>query len=114
MKIKPENIDKVFAGQIVGVRDSEFNQSVADVFDDMVARSVPFYDEIHKILLDLSNYIFKDNTSPTIYDLGCSTGTTIKILSNHLAKNGACPHIIGIDNSRAMITKAKEKLEAAS
>ena len=105
--------DKIFNNKIIGVKDFEFNQRVADVFDDMVSRSVPFYDEIHRILLDLSNYIFDHTNEPTIYDLGCSTGTTLKILSSKLGEMGQSPNLIGVDNSAPMIEKAKEKLDGA-
>lgn len=83
-----------------------FNAEVAQVFDDMVRRSVPFYDEIHKIICDLLNYHYQPGD--TIYDLGCSTGTTLKIIDHYLGdKSGK---MIGIDESLPMINKAKEKI----
>ena len=106
-------IDQIFKNNIIGVRDFEFNQSVAEVFDDMVSRSVPFYDEIHKIILDLSNYAFKDLQNPVIYDLGCSTGTTLKILSKKLFEMGLQPHLIGVDSSAPMLEQAKVKLDGS-
>ena len=106
-------VDQIFKNNIIGVRDFEFNQSVAEVFDDMVSRSVPFYDEIHKIILDLSNYAFKDSKNPVIYDLGCSTGTTLKILSKKLFEMGLSPHLIGIDSSAPMLEQAKFKLDGS-
>ena len=41
--------DKVFDKHLAPGTAFEFNQEVADVFDDMVSRSVPFYDEIHRL-----------------------------------------------------------------
>ena len=76
-------IDQIYKNNIIGVRDFEFNQSVADVFDDMVSRSVPFYDEIHKIILDLSNYSFKNETSPSFMTLD-ALPVPLKILSKTL------------------------------
>jgi len=99
--------DKYFARPIEHIKPFEFDQGVADVFDDMVSRSVPYYDEIHRIILDILKYNFKENDR--IYDLGCSTGTTIKIMSDFLWDRKA--NFIGIDNSRPMIEKAKNKLE---
>ena len=58
-----KNIDNIFDQQIIGVEDFEFNQRVADVFDDMVSRSVPIYTEIHRILIDLTNYIFTNTNT---------------------------------------------------
>jgi tRNA (cmo5U34)-methyltransferase len=89
----------------------EFNQEVADVFDDMVSRSVPFYDEIHRIILDIV-----DRACPhleKVYDLGCSTGTTISIISTHARKSGKQPHFIGIDNSPSMLEKCRSKTESS-
>lgn len=86
----------------------EFNQEVADVFDDMVSRSVPFYDEIHRILLDIV-----DRACPRlekVYDLGCSTGTTISIIDKHVSSRGLKPRFIGIDNSAAMLEKCSAKI----
>ncbi|MAZ48582.1 MAG: carboxy-S-adenosyl-L-methionine synthase CmoA [Halobacteriovoraceae bacterium] len=97
--------DQFFAKPMEKIKPFEFDQGVADVFDDMVSRSVPFYDEIHRIIKDLLNYRFV--SGDTIVDLGCSTGTTIKLMSQHLWDKKA--QFIGVDNSRAMTEKAKEK-----
>ena len=48
-------MDKIFSQKIEQVADFKFNEDVAHVFDDMVSRSVPFYNEIHRIILDFSN-----------------------------------------------------------
>lgn len=100
------NKDRFFAEPMKRIRPFEFDQDVADVFDDMVARSVPFYHEIHRIIKDLLNYTFEPGDK--IYDLGCSTGTTIELMSQHLWDQQAS--FIGVDNSAPMIEKAKAKL----
>ncbi|MFQ5643679.1 MAG: carboxy-S-adenosyl-L-methionine synthase CmoA [Thiogranum sp.] len=100
--------DKVFDKHLSPGTAFEFNQEVADVFDDMVSRSVPFYDEIHRILLDVV-----DRACPRlekVYDLGCSTGTTISIISKHVAGRAIQPGFIGIDNSENMLAKCREKI----
>lgn len=104
-----ENIgqDKYFARPLENIKPFEFDQGVADVFDDMVSRSVPFYNEIHRIIKDILNYTFEDGDR--VYDLGCSTGTTIKIMSDHLWNRKV--QFIGVDNSKPMIEKAKAKLD---
>lgn len=98
--------DKYFADPMQDIQPFVFDHGVAEVFDDMVSRSVPFYHEIHQIIKDLANYYFKENDS--IFDLGCSTGTTINLLSKHLW--GKRARFVGVDNSEAMIVKATEKL----
>ena len=41
---------------------------------------------------------------------GCSTGTTIGLLDQHLKNNQKNCHFVGVDNSKPMIEKAKHKL----
>ncbi len=102
--------DKVFDKHLSPGTAFEFNQEVADVFDDMVSRSVPFYDEIHRILLDIVDRACPDLRR--VYDLGCSTGTTISILSRHLAASGIQPGFVGVDNSESMLVKCREKISS--
>ena len=65
-------VDRLFT-----VRSGErftFDQQVAEVFDDMVARSIPFYDEQQRMVVELAKRVFVRGS--TVYDVGCSTGTT--------------------------------------
>jgi tRNA (cmo5U34)-methyltransferase len=81
------------------------------VFDDMVARSVPYYDEVQRLQVDLAVEFLPDRES-LVYDLGCSTGTTLHLLSSH----PRCPRsarFVGLDNSPAMLDKARAKLAPA-
>lgn len=99
--------DKVFQ-QMERVEDFTFDERVAKVFDDMVSRSVPFYNEIQRIQSDLVMN-FLPEQGGVICDLGCSTGTTIEVLSQH----PLCPkstRFIGYDNAESMLAKAHEKL----
>lgn len=100
--------DKVFDKHLAPGTAFEFNREVAEVFDDMVSRSVPFYDEIHRILLDIVDRACR--RLENVYDLGCSTGTTISIISKHIADRNIYPHFIGIDNSEDMLEKCREKI----
>ena len=102
-------MDKIFSQKIEQVADFKFNEDVAHVFDDMVSRSVPFYNEIHRIILDFSNY-FLPKAGGVVYDLGCSTGTTISLLDKHLLTLDKSSQFIGIDNSKPMIKKCSQKL----
>ena len=43
--------DKVFNKPIE--KKFEFDEAVASVFDDMLSRSVPFYDEVRKLVISL-------------------------------------------------------------
>ncbi len=93
-----------------------FNETVASVFDDMIARSIPGYDEVQKLteLLALKLELSNDDI---IYDLGCSTGTSLVRIAETLKNNTQqetykLPQMIGIDNSAPMIEKLTEKLKA--
>lgn len=88
--------------------DFAFDERVAQVFDDMVSRSVPFYNEVQRIQSDLV-MDFLPSTGGVVCDLGCSTGTTIDYLRHH-AKCPADATFIGYDNSEPMLDNARVKL----
>jgi tRNA (cmo5U34)-methyltransferase len=90
--------------------DFSFNEGVADVFDDMLDRSVPCYQTV----VELSASIIRGlaESGSTILDLGCSTGSTLLTLSRLLADMDL--NFIGIDNAPAMIDKARRKAEMYS
>ena len=97
-------IDNVFNKEIE--KQFEFDKEVADVFDDMIDRSVPFYKEnLHLSINILKNYL---NDNDKVLDLGSSTGTFLI----NLAKFNPTLNLIGIDNSSAMIQKAQKKAKA--
>jgi tRNA (cmo5U34)-methyltransferase len=88
----------------------EFNERVAEVFDDMLDRSVPFYKEVIEMVSEILERSLHDGDS--VYDLGCSTGTTLLCLARLLeAKNLM---FFGVDNSKAMLDKALRKAEMFS
>lgn len=101
-------IDKVFSKKKEVIETFEFNEEVTQVFDDMIARSVPFYNEIHKIIVDIYKKI--NFNSEIIYDLGCSTGSTIKLLHQAIPNSERSPYFIGVDNSSSMINECHKKL----
>lgn len=100
--------DEVFKDPQKAVTDFAFGEKVASVFDDMLLRSVPFYEEMQRMIGELSSDFAVDGTN--IYDLGCSTGTTILHLSSQL------PHkvrFVGVDNSEDMLKRCRAKLTEA-
>ena len=86
----------------------EFNRDVAQVFDDMVSRSVPFYREVTGMTCDWALAHYKPGSA--IYDIGCSTGTTIEAMARVFSRNNIAGRFVGIDNSDAMLEKAEDKL----
>ena len=97
--------DKVFKERRA-VGDFAFDNEVAGVFDDMVSRSVPSYAEIQRLLVELGTYFTTQGSN--VYDLGCSTGTTLALLRKSLEANA---RLIGIDSSAEMLKKCGDKLQ---
>ena len=88
----------------------QFNERVADVFDDMLDRSVPFYSHVIEMSAEILNRSLL--AGDKVYDLGCSTGTTLIALARKLEPENL--QFIGIDNSQAMLDKALRKAEMFS
>ena len=98
--------DEVYRETVQKVEDFTFGEKVASVFDDMLGRSVPFYDEMQRMTAEMAG----DFATPgsNIYDLGCSTGTTILNLEPRVPKDVT---FIGVDNSHEMLKKCEAKLQ---
>jgi tRNA (cmo5U34)-methyltransferase len=97
--------DQIFNDKMESVGDFNFGENVAAVFDDMLNRSVPFYQEIQRMIVELSTDFAADGTH--IYDLGCSTGTTLLNLDRSI---GNRVKYFGIDNSEDMLEKCRKNL----
>ncbi|MBN2736466.1 MAG: carboxy-S-adenosyl-L-methionine synthase CmoA [Spirochaetales bacterium] len=102
--------DKIYSQQKNTIEPFRFNKEVADVFDDMAERSIPFYSEVQKQTTRLFQTFYQPGMK--IYDLGCSTGTTCAGLYHAFTQAGFEDfRIVGIDASAEMCDKAREKLE---
>jgi tRNA (cmo5U34)-methyltransferase len=97
--------DEVFKEEIEQASDFKFGANVANVFDDMVNRSVPFYGEIQRMMAELATDHAKEGTD--VYDLGCSTGTTMIGMDTMVKPN---IRFVGVDDSQEMLDKCKVKL----
>ena len=76
-------------------------------FDSHVKKSIPLYNEVHRLCLSCSEFFTHDNA--TFLDIGCSTGTlTKKFTDKYSAKNYKIK-FIGLDTVRSMIKEAKKK-----
>ena len=89
------------------VTDFAFGEKVASVFDDMLDRSVPFYQEIQRMIGEMAADFAVSDTN--IYDLGCSTGNTLLNIAPRVPKD---VKFIGIDYSQEMLARCRQKLEA--
>jgi tRNA (cmo5U34)-methyltransferase len=106
--IYASNPDRFFEDANRPATDFRFNAKVADVFDDMVSRSVPFYEEIQRMVCELAADFATPGTN--LYDIGCSTATTMLAMD---ARVDPSVTFIGVDNSKDMLAKARHKIAAA-
>ena len=97
--------DKVFTEKIV--KKFEFDEAVASVFDDMLSRSVPFYDEVRKLIIAL--ILSEQEEDKKVLDLGSSTA---KFLLDLHSKMEVKMQLKGLDNSQAMLDRAEQKCQA--
>lgn len=97
--------DELFAEPMSRPTDFAFDASTVRVFDNMVSRSVPFYGEIQRMTAELAAEFASPGS--TLYDLGCSTGTTMSALESWVDPS---VRFVGYDNSPEMVERAREKL----
>lgn len=98
--------DQIFKTKHEKSSDFKFDSAVVGVFDDMVIRSVPFYIEIQRMITEIACEYAKPDTS--LYDLGCSTGTTILSLDSVLDKS---IRFVGIDDSEEMLESCRKNFQ---
>lgn len=99
--------DQIFA-QSQQVKDFTFDKSVVEVFPDMIQRSVPGYATIVSTIGKLCEQFHQANSN--IYDLGCSLGAATLSMRKVVTKENC--HIIGIDNSQAMVERCRMHIKA--
>jgi tRNA (cmo5U34)-methyltransferase len=106
--MQPSDTDLIFSNKHSQIKDFTFDAQVVEVFPDMISRSVPGYKTIIDTIGRLSQRYVTDNTN--VYDLGCSLGAaTLAIRKGIQADN--C-HIIGVDNSPAMVERCQMHVNA--
>ncbi len=100
--------DSLFATPIANLGDWRFDERVAEVFPDMIQRSVPGYSNIVSMIGMLAGRFVTSNSQ--LYDLGCSLGaSTLAMRRNIVAEN--CK-IIAVDNSPAMVERCRRHIDA--
>ena len=97
--------DKVFTEKIS--KKFEFDEAVASVFDDMLSRSVPFYNEVRALVISL--ILAEQKEGMKVLDLGSSTA---KFLLDLHSKMNVDMKLKGLDNSQAMLDRAEQKCQA--
>jgi tRNA (cmo5U34)-methyltransferase len=82
----------------------QFDGSVTDVFDNMLARSIPQYEVMREAVFELGSRFVKPHTP--IVDLGCSRG---EALAPFVRTFGASNRFIGVEVSPTMLGAARER-----
>ncbi|MCK3656299.1 tRNA (uridine-5-oxyacetic acid methyl ester)(34) synthase TrmP [Pasteurellaceae bacterium Macca] len=100
--------DTLFSAPIEKLGDFTFDESVAEVFPDMIQRSVPGYSNIITAIGMLAARFVSENSN--VYDLGCSRGAGILAIRRNITQQGV--NIIGVDNSEPMVERCRRHLEA--
>jgi tRNA (cmo5U34)-methyltransferase len=98
--------DEVFRETVARASDFKFDAEVAEVFDDMLVRSVPFYLEQQCMIKEIGKKFWIPGTD--VYDLGCSTATTLINLCREISGPA---RFVGYDNSVPMLERAKLKIK---
>ncbi len=76
-------------------------------FDNHITKSVPLYELGQKLICKLSSFFI--NKDSVVYDLGCSTGTTLKMIDSYNSFRSM--KLYGIDVEKNMLKQAKKKLK---
>lgn len=84
-----------------------FDQSVVDVFPDMIARSVPGYASILSMIEQLTTRFAVPGSQ--LYDLGCSLGAATRLMRAQAPRD--C-WLHAVDNAPAMIQRLQELLDS--
>jgi tRNA (cmo5U34)-methyltransferase len=99
--------DHLFAAATQAISDFNFGEQTAEVFDDMLDRSIPMYRELQRMMQEIASEFSESGSN--IYDLGCSTGITLNSLREGLVGAGKKASLIGIDYSQPMIERARHR-----
>jgi len=87
-----------------------FDDHVTRVFADMIRRSVPGYGQTLQMVELLAHQYAQPQSR--MYDLGCSLGAATMALVK--GSSGRDCHIIGVDNSPAMVERCRDLLKGES
>ncbi|MGF7453684.1 carboxy-S-adenosyl-L-methionine synthase CmoA [Pasteurella bettyae] len=102
------NKDTIFSAPIEKLGDFTFDENVAEVFPDMIQRSVPGYSNIITAIGMLAERFVTANSN--VYDLGCSRGAATLSARRHI--NQPNVKIIGVDNSQPMVERCRQHIAA--
>lgn len=83
-----------------------FDASVVACFDDMLARSIPGFDEMRRVVYEVGRRFVTPGS--TVIDLGCSRGGSLQ----PFVSDGIASRFIGVEVSAAMREAARQAFDA--
>jgi tRNA (cmo5U34)-methyltransferase len=95
------------AGDKIKVKNAAWSfkgKNLSKRFKDHIVKSVPLYNESHKLIIEYSDFFIKDGSR--CYDIGCSVGNFLNSLSKH--HYGKKCQFTGLDVQQDMINVAKK------
>ena len=98
--------DRIYASRQDKVEDFVFDEKVADVFADMIARSVPGYRALNALIPAIADQFIQPASK--CYDLGCSLGEASLLVAENTRH--ADLRVMAVDNSPAMIDRLEQRL----
>lgn len=96
--------DKIFEDPLYNIVDFEFDNKVANVFEDMLKRSIPGYSSIIATVGMLTKLYSQPNSN--YYDLGSSLGASALAMRRNVVHPNC--RVIAVDNSEAMVNRSKD------
>jgi len=104
----PLSKDKLFEAETFEGEPFRFNSAVAEVFPDMLRRSIPGYQaSLEAIGALAARYVTPESNC---YDLGCSLGAAALAMRQGTRSGGV--RIVAVDNSEAMIERCRRIVAA--
>ena len=98
--------DTIYAADDVGASSFEFDDAVAEVFPDMLRRSIPGYAASIQAIGTLAARHAQAGTR--CYDLGCSLGAATLAIRQNISVPDC--RIIAVDNAPAMVERCRAML----
>ena len=105
-----EQRDNIYAHPVPEPTAFRFDDRVAQVFPDMIRRSVPGYSTIIAMTGLLAGRFATPGSR--LYDLGCSLGASTLAMRQNV-QHGDC-RIVGVDNSAAMLERCRGVIDTDS
>jgi tRNA (cmo5U34)-methyltransferase len=100
--------DQIYRAESAGSAPFEFSDAVAEVFPDMLQRSIPGYDASIQAIGQLAARYVTANSQ--CYDLGCSLAAATLAMRQNIVAKGC--RIIAVDNARAMVERCRKIVAA--